>query len=96
MKCLKKSGRPNSSLYFVGLQGDELVYMDPHFSRAALETKHVAEYSDADLDTYHCTIPRKIHISHLDPSMLLGFYCKTEQEFNAFCERINSVSHKNV
>ncbi|KAI9323343.1 hypothetical protein BX666DRAFT_1885926 [Dichotomocladium elegans] len=86
-------GRPNSSLYFIGLQGDDLVYLDPHFSRAALETKAMHEYSKDDLDTYHCTIPRKIHISQVDPSMMLGFYCRTKAEFDAFCDRITQV-HK--
>ncbi|KAI7879452.1 peptidase C54 [Lichtheimia hyalospora FSU 10163] len=85
-------GRPNSSLYFVGLQGDDLFYLDPHFSRPALETLPVHEYTKQDLDTYHCPIPRKIHISQLDPSMMLGFYCRTRSELDAFCERITQMS----
>ncbi|CDH54939.1 cysteine protease atg4a [Lichtheimia corymbifera JMRC:FSU:9682] len=85
-------GRPNSSLYFVGLQGDDLFYLDPHFSRPALETLPMHEYTKQDLDTYHCPIPRKIHISQLDPSMMLGFYCRTRTELDAFCERITQMS----
>ncbi|KAI8379448.1 uncharacterized protein BYT42DRAFT_327482 [Radiomyces spectabilis] len=87
-------GRPNSSLYFIGLQGDELIYLDPHFSRPALETKSLAEYTEADFATYHCTIPRKVHISHLDPSMMLGFYCSNESEFHLFCERISEIARQ--
>ena len=41
------SGRPNSSLYFIGLQGDDLIYLDPHFSRSAVETKALQEYTAA-------------------------------------------------
>lgn len=85
-------GRPNSSLYFVGLQGDDLFYLDPHFSRPALETLPMHEYTKQDLDTYHCPIPRKIHISQLDPSMMLGFYCRTRSELDAFCDRITQVN----
>ncbi|KAI9022167.1 hypothetical protein CLU79DRAFT_751450 [Phycomyces nitens] len=85
-------GRPNSSLYFIGLQGDELIYLDPHFSRPALETKNVSEYSEKDLSTYHCAIPRKIHISQVDPSMLLGFYCQTQEDFDIFCSQISEIS----
>ncbi|KAI9495554.1 hypothetical protein BDB00DRAFT_760092 [Zychaea mexicana] len=85
-------GRPNSSLYFLGMQGDDLIYMDPHFSRPALETKPLNEYDDESLSTYHCTIPRKIHISHLDPSMLLGFYCRTKEEFDDFCNHITQIA----
>lgn len=86
-------GRPNSSLYFVGLQGDDLFYLDPHFSRPALETLPMHDYTKQDLDTYHCPIPRKIHISQLDPSMMLGFYCRTRSELDAFCERITQVKN---
>ncbi|KAI9308725.1 hypothetical protein BJ944DRAFT_259709 [Cunninghamella echinulata] len=85
-------GRPNSSLYFMGLQNDELIYIDPHFSRCALETKELMEYTEEDLATYHCTIPRKIHISQIDPSMLLGFYCRTEDDFNTLCEQIEEIN----
>ncbi|RUP42759.1 hypothetical protein BC936DRAFT_138119 [Jimgerdemannia flammicorona] len=87
-------GRPNSSLYFVGVQGDELFYLDPHFSRQALETKKSSEYTEQDYATYHCDTPRKIHISHLDPSMLLGFYCRTRGEFDDFCARVMKVAKK--
>ncbi|KAG0173541.1 Cysteine protease atg4 [Apophysomyces sp. BC1015] len=87
-------GRPNSSLYFIGLQGDELIYLDPHFSRPALETKNLVDYTEAEFGTYHCTIPRRIHISNLDPSMLLGFYCRTEEEFDIFCEQIQEIAKR--
>ncbi|KAI8144537.1 hypothetical protein BJV82DRAFT_607635 [Fennellomyces sp. T-0311] len=74
------------------MQGNDLIYMDPHFSRPALETKPLNEYDPESLGTYHCTIPRKIHISHLDPSMLLGFYCRTRDEFDAFCDHITQIA----
>lgn len=85
-------GRPNSSLYFIGLQGDDLIYLDPHFSRPALETKSLAEYTKEDFSTYHCTVPRKINISNLDPSMLLGFYCRTQSDFEVLCDQLQLVS----
>ncbi|KAI8342764.1 hypothetical protein BC941DRAFT_147858 [Chlamydoabsidia padenii] len=87
-------GRPNSSLYFMGLQDDELIYIDPHFSRPALETKSLVDYTEQDLATYHCTIPRKIHISQLDPSMMLGFYCRTQEDFDIFCEQISQIGQR--
>ncbi|CAO3655727.1 unnamed protein product [Mucor hiemalis] len=87
-------GRPNSSLYFIGLQGDDLIYLDPHFSRPALETKSLAEYTKEDFSTYHCTVPRKINISNLDPSMLLGFYCRTQSDFEVLCDQLQLISQK--
>ncbi|CAO3618482.1 unnamed protein product [Mucor fragilis] len=85
-------GRPNSSLYFIGLQGDDLIYLDPHFSRPALETKSLSEYTREDFSTYHCTIPRRIPIANLDPSMMLGFYCRTQRELDLFCDQIKTIS----
>lgn len=84
-------GKPNSSLYFIGLEGNELIYLDPHFSRCALETKSLKKYTRDDLNTYHCQTPRRIHISNLDPSMMLGFYCRTQQDFDLFCKQIQLV-----
>ncbi|KAI8993363.1 hypothetical protein BDB01DRAFT_776060 [Pilobolus umbonatus] len=89
-------GRPNSSLYFMGLHGDDLIYLDPHFSRCALETKSLVEYTKDELSTYHCTTPRRIHISNLDPSMLIGFYCRTPNEFDIFCHQISMISQKHT
>ncbi|KAG1047456.1 hypothetical protein G6F43_010096 [Rhizopus delemar] len=85
-------GRPNSSLYFIGLKGDELIYLDPHYSRPALETKSLAQYTRKDFNTYHCTIPRKVHISNIDPSMLVGFYCQNISDFESLCQQITKTS----
>jgi cysteine protease ATG4 len=85
-------GKPNSSLYFIGCQGDDFIYLDPHFSRPALETKPLMYYTMSDFGTYHCTVPRKIHVSHLDPSMMLSFFCHTRHEFDALCVQLENVS----
>ncbi|KAI8883618.1 hypothetical protein K501DRAFT_184017 [Backusella circina FSU 941] len=87
-------GKPNSSLYFIGCQGDDFIYLDPHFSRPALETKPLVYYTMNDFTTYHCTVPRKIHISNLDPSMMLGFFCRTRGDFDALCLQLEKISKK--
>ncbi|PWN28513.1 peptidase C54, partial [Jaminaea rosea] len=67
-------GRPGSSYYFVGFQGGELLYLDPHHVRGrARTTWYLSAYSDAELSTYHCDRPRRMPVRSLDPSMLLGF-----------------------
>lgn len=49
-------------------------------------------YSEAQLRTFHCEKVKKISLSGLDPSMLLGFMCRDEAEFEDFCERVSRVS----
>ena len=39
-------GRPNMSLYFVGIENEQLVYLDPHTTRPAMEVKPLKEYSE--------------------------------------------------
>ena len=44
------------------------------------------------MSTFHCDTLRKIPISQLDPSMLLGFYCRNSEEFENFCNLVDEVS----
>lgn len=66
-------GRPGSSLYFVGYQDERVVYLDPHFARPVPRT-------DEDLATYHCDAVRHMAITAMDPSLAIGFYCRTAGE----------------
>ncbi|KAG0357475.1 Cysteine protease atg4 [Podila minutissima] len=85
-------GRPSSSYYFVGYQGDDLFYLDPHHSRCMVETKESSEYVAEDFATYHCEVVRKIDINSIDPSMLLAFYCRDRSDFDSFCERVKEMN----
>lgn len=174
-------GRPSSSYYFVGTQGDNLFYLDPHHSRptVALRTPpeedieqlpsvtqqslgspekrssssrtpvskpqqtnppfhpqspkhnpssssssshesilfkganhhyhtnnnvedvvdtvshHYANaYAMTDIRTFHCEKVRKMHLSGLDPSMLLGFLCKDEADYQDFRARVMELGKK--
>ncbi|CAK5274049.1 unnamed protein product [Mycena citricolor] len=89
-------GRPSSSYYFVGAQGDGLFYLDPHHSRPALpirsdEDSGEESYTSLELQTYHCEKVRKMPISGLDPSMLLGFLCRSEQDWVDFRTRVDQL-----
>ncbi|KAJ7249831.1 hypothetical protein C8J57DRAFT_1079396, partial [Mycena rebaudengoi] len=70
-------GRPSSSYYLVGVQGDGLFYLDLHHSRPAAAFYQRA-YVPAELRTFHSEKVRKMPLSGLDPSMLLGFVCRDE------------------
>ncbi len=88
---LKIGGRPNSSLFFTGYQGDNLIYYDPHFIRPALPLRDVNSYNKQDLFSYHCDKVRFLRISNLDPSMVLGFLVRDQNEFHSFCKDIQEV-----
>jgi cysteine protease ATG4 len=57
---------------------------------------YAAAYSTAQLRTFHCEKVKKMPLSGLDPSMLLGFLCRDEAEFEDFCERAVKVRHCNA
>ena len=54
---------------------------------------YASAYSEANLKTFHCDKIKKLPLSGLDPSMLLGFLCQTEAEFEDFCNRVAKVSY---
>lgn len=89
-------GRPSSSYYFVASQGDHLFYLDPHYTRPAVALEHttVATPEDDPLATFHCDRIRKMPLSSMDPSMLVGFLCETEDDWLDLKSRIAAMSHK--
>ncbi|GBE78643.1 peptidase family C54-domain-containing protein [Sparassis latifolia] len=58
-----------------------------------LQLHYVTAYSAAELKTFHCDRVRKMPLSGLDPSMLLGFLCKDENDWKDFRKRMNDLSH---
>ncbi|CAB4424750.1 unnamed protein product [Rhizophagus irregularis] len=82
-------GRPGRSLYFVAVQDDDLLYLDPHFVRPAINLSKTPEFP---IEDYHSTIVRMMDISEMDPSMLLGFLCQSSQDFDNFCIRIEKLN----
>ncbi|KAJ1797812.1 Cysteine protease atg4, partial [Coemansia sp. RSA 2598] len=82
-------GRPSSALYFAGFQGDEMIYLDPHFTRPAVAQRQDDQYAESDLASYSCTMPRRIAISRLDPCMVFGYYCGTLESLIDLRSRID-------
>ncbi|KAL9709428.1 Cysteine protease atg4 [Leucoagaricus gongylophorus] len=62
-----------------------------HPSLTPLQQHLVSAYSDAELKTYHCDKVRKMPLRGLDPSMLLGFLCKTSQEWDDLRNRVEHL-----
>lgn len=61
-------GLPRSSLYFIGVQGENVLYLDPHQVQEAA-------CSDGDCDSFRCDVLRTLPLPSIDPSLALGFYC---------------------
>lgn len=97
-QCLTcNSGRPSASHYFVGVQGSYYFYLDPHHTRAALSCRETNKtYTKEELDTYHTRRLRRIHVTDMDPSMLIGFLIRDEHDWMDWKERIVSVHGKPI
>lgn len=97
-------GRPSSSHYFFGYQGDYLFYLDPHLPQPALLHEDKLEnsvsesteiVSSLDIQSVHTKKLRKIHLSEVDPSMLLGFLIRDEEEWKSWKSKIQDAENKN-
>ena len=57
----------------------------------ATQVHYVSSYSPAELRTFHCERVRRMPLSGLDPSMLIGFLCKTEADWIDLRRRVAEV-----
>ncbi|PVU92862.1 hypothetical protein BB559_003565 [Furculomyces boomerangus] len=89
-------GRPSSALYFVGYDGDSLIYLDPHFNRPAIPSKPIGEYSEEDISSYRCKSPKRTGIQRIDPCMFIGFYIHDIEDLVDFIKRINGLEEQKV
>ncbi|CAD7699743.1 unnamed protein product [Ostreobium quekettii] len=80
-------GRPSASLYFVGHQEEEVIYLDPH------EVQPVAS-NPGDASSYQCRVLRHMPIGAIDPSLAIGFYCRTPGEMEDLVDRIQGLEER--
>ncbi|EJT99143.1 hypothetical protein DACRYDRAFT_70366 [Dacryopinax primogenitus] len=93
-------GRPSSSYYFVGTQGDHLFYLDPHSTRPAVPLRvptdgpydATGQFTLSEMKTFHSDKVRKMHISGLDPSMLCGFIVRNVEEWRDLRARVDALA----
>jgi len=85
-------GKPKSSLYLIGNDDNDIIYLDPHIIKPALERKD--KYDDDDYLSYRCPTVQTINVASLDPSLAVGFYFSDEGDFNEFCKLYDSTKGK--
>ncbi|KAJ3758700.1 cysteine protease [Lentinula raphanica] len=63
----------------------------PEHDLTPLEEHYATAYSAAELKTFHCDRVRKMPLSGLDPSMLIGFLCRDEKDWLDFRSRVEKL-----
>lgn len=83
-------GRPSSSHYFLGVQGDRFIYMDPHVCRPALTEEGL------DVESCYTRRLRMLRVQDMDPSMMLAFLIRDEEEWRGWRRGVREVVGKAV
>lgn len=90
-------GRPSSSHYFFGIQGDQFFYLDPHVTRPALRLhRNPTDFTQEEVDSCHTRRLRRLPLKDMDPSMLIAFLIKDEEDWNNWRMAIGTASGKPV
>ena len=74
-------GRPKSALYFVGYQGDSLIFLDPHYVQKTCG-------SDCTSPSYTCTRANLLRLKDAESSMSVAFYVESLESYEALCRDI--------
>ena len=90
-------GRPSSSHYFIGVQGENFFYLDPHQTRPAVPYhEDDSDYTHEDIESYHTRRLRRLHLNDMDPSMLIAFLIRDKEDWRNWRVAINHCQGKAV
>lgn len=81
----------------MGVQGQHFFYLDPHQTRPALPLPaNPEDYLQADVDSCHTRRLRRLPVSEVDPSMLIAFLVRTEDDWQNWKRSVNEVQGKKI
>ena len=90
-------GRPSSSHYFFGIQEDQFFYLDPHVTRPALRFhRNPTDFTQEEVDSCHTRRLRRLPLKDMDPSMLIAFLIKDEEDWNSWRRGVSTTLGKPV
>ena len=84
-------GTPGRSLYFVGCQESELLFLDPHILRPTPFSPDASTVPDL-VNEFHTDMVRSIPIKEMDPSMMFGFVCASKEEVERMMEQLEVLN----
>lgn len=85
-------GKPGASTYLVGVQDDQVFYLDPHEVQQAFTVS--PDDMEVDTSSYHCSAVKQMPLSAVDPSLALGFYCRNREDFDDLCKRASELARE--
>ncbi|KAL4376353.1 hypothetical protein GQ457_02G010410 [Hibiscus cannabinus] len=85
-------GKPGASTYIVGVQEENVFYLDPHDVQPVVNLS--PDNLEADTSSYHCDTIRHIPLDSIDPSLAIGFFCRDKDDFDDFCSRASKLAEE--